>query len=177
MVMRIRPATIADIERCERLDGSFSTGYVWQIDEAASGNTIDIRLQRMRLPRQVEIAYPGVPQNLYQDWQRNECFLVAGELATILGYLDITVSHWQWAGQIQHLVVDRNYRRQGIALRLLEAAEHWAKGSGLARLTVAMQTKNDPAFCLFSKLGYSFRGLIDHYYNNGDAAIFYALDL
>lgn len=175
--MRIRPATIADIERCERLDGSYITNYVWQIDETVSGETIDVHLQRMRLPRQVEVAYPRVPQNLYEDWQRNECFLIAGELAAILGYLDITVSRWQWAGHIEHLVVDRDHRRQGIATRLLEAAERWAKGSGLTRLTVAMQTKNDPAFCLFSKLGYSFQGVIDHYYNNGDVAILYSLNL
>lgn len=175
--MRIRPANIADIDRCELLDGAYVTNYVWQMDEVVAGDVISMQLKRMRLPRQAEISYPREPKHLYEDWQRSECFLVASELATILGYLDITVSRWQWAGHIEHLIVDRDHRRQGIATRLLEAAEHWARGSGLTRLTVGIQTKNDPAFCLFTKLGYSFRGLVDHHYTNGDAAMFYSLDL
>ncbi len=175
--MRIRPATIADIERCERLDGSYTTSYVWHMDQTVTPDSIALAFRRMRLPRSMEIAYPRSVQDLYENWQRDECFLVADELTTILGYLDLTVSRWQWAGFVEHLVVDRPHRRQGVATRLLRAAGQWARGSGLGRITLALQIKNDPATCLCSSLGYTFCGLIDHYFNNGDLGLLYSRGL
>jgi len=175
--MRIRPATIADIDRCIRLDSGSKTEYVWQIDHAANVDRVQINLQRMHLPRSTELPYPRNVADLQADWERKECFLVADEFTTLLGYLDLTVTRWQWAGTIEHLVVDRGQRRKGVATQLLRAAEQWARGSGLRRMAVVVQPKNDPAIRLFTKLGYSFAGLIDRYYGVDASSLIYALDL
>jgi hypothetical protein len=101
--MRIRPATIADIDRCIRLDAGSKTEHVWQLDENIGAERIDISLRRIRLPRAMELPYPRSVADLQEDWQRKECFVVADEFTTLLGYLDLTVARWQWAGSIEHL--------------------------------------------------------------------------
>ena len=103
--------------------------------------------------------------------------MVADELGHLLGFVDMTVSHWQWQANIEHLIVDQPYRRRGVAGRLLAVAERWALGSELTAITAAVQGKNDPAISLLTQRGYAFRGYVDKYFTNGDAAVLYSLSL
>ena len=175
--MNIRPATIADMDRLEQMDASYATEYVWQMDERIAAEELSLRFQRMHLPRQTEVTYPLDAGALYSDWQRSDCFLVAQEFITPLGYIDMVVNRFRWQGWIEHLVVDRPYRGQGVATQLSAAAERWARGSELTSMTVAIQSKNDAAVRFFQGRGYTFRGAIDHYYSNGDITLLFALDL
>jgi GNAT superfamily N-acetyltransferase len=175
--MNVRPATAADIGYCERLDSSYATECVWQVDELTTADTIGVTMRRARIPRRIEVVYPRGTQTLYDDLERNECFLVADDAGTLVGYLDMAVRRWQWQGWIKHLIVHRPYRRQGIATLLMQFAERWARGAALRAIIAETQTKNDPATCLYTKLGFSFCGFIDRYYNNGDIGMLYSLNL
>ena len=175
--MNYRPATIADIQQCERLDGSYATDYVWQMEEAATADSIDITFRRTRIPRRMEVPYPRRTDDLHEDWQRNECFLVAEELGLVYGYLDMTVRQWRWQAWIEHLVVDRGARGRGLASRLLEVAERWGRDSKLESITIPLQPKNDPAVRFVSRRGYAFSGYVDGYYANGDVALLFVLRL
>ncbi|MHB0859461.1 MAG: GNAT family N-acetyltransferase [Anaerolineae bacterium] len=147
------------------------------MEDRRSPDRIGITFQRTRLPRSMEVVYPEGSQDLTEDLRRKECFLVADALGTLLGFLDMTVRPWQWQGWIEHLVVDRPHRGQGVALRLLEAGERWARGSELHAITAVVQTKNDPAIRLLGHLGYSYCGYIDRYYLNDDVGLLYRLQL
>ena len=174
MHMHIRPVNVADIDRCEHLDSSYTTEYVWRMSESVTENSMGVTFRRVRIPRPMEVAYPRGTEDLQEDLQRNECLLVAIDFGRTMGYLDVVVQRWRWQGWIEHLVVDRAYRRQGVATRLLEAGERWARGSELSAITVVIQSKNDPAIRLFSKRGYIFQGYIDHYFRNGDIGLVYS---
>ena len=175
--MNIRRATVADIERCASLEGSYTTEYVWQMEEAVHADSITVVFRRMRIPRRIEVAYPCGIGDLKKDLLRNECFLVAEEPGMVFGYLDMTVRRWQAQGWIEHLIVQPSYRRQGIATNLLEAARQWARSNGLVSIVAAVQTKNDPAISLLTKLGYTFAGFIDHYFSNGDIGVLYSREI
>ncbi len=175
--MSIRRATFADMERCASIEGSYVTDYVWQMEEAVTAEGITVAFRRMRLPRHMEVAYPRATQDLNRDLLRNECFLVADEPGVVLAYLDMTVRRWQAQGWIEHLVVRPTHRRQGLATHLLEAARKWGRENNLVAIVGAAQTKNDPAMCLLTKMGYAFAGFIDHYFSNGDIGILYSLEL
>jgi len=175
--MNARRATVVDIERCASLEGSYVTDYVWQMDETSTADGISVVFRRVRMPRRMEVAYPRGTEDLKKDLLRNECFLVADEPGMVLGYLDMTVHRWQAQGWIEHLVVQPAHRRRGLATHLLEVARQWARGSNLVAIVTAVQTKNDPAMCLLAKLGYTFSGFVDHYFNNGDIGVLYSLEL
>ena len=175
--MNVRPANIADIERCERLDSSFVTSHIWHMDETVQADRIDVSFRRVRIPRQMEMRDPNPPEDLFAVWQHSRCFLVAEEKGVILGYMSLIVRRRTWQGWIEHLVVHRPYRRRGIASLLLAGAERWAQGSDLRGLAAVVQNKNDPAINLFPRRGYAFRGYIDGHFANGDLGLLYTLDI
>lgn len=175
--MIIRPMTIGDVDRCERLEGSYTTEHVWQMEATVEAEQMSVSFRRFRLPRPMQVRYPRQKLDLLADCQQSECFLVADELGVIYGYLDMRVQRWQWRGWIEHLIIDPPYRRRGIATLLLQSAERWARGSELRGVVVALQPKNDPGIALLTGLGYRFCGFMDHYYHNGDTGLFYQLTL
>lgn len=175
--MHVRPATVADIERCQRLDSSYSTGYIWHMDEAIRADQIEVSFRRIRIPRAMEMQDPRLKEDLFQVWQQSRCFLVAEELGVVLGYLSMSVLRQTWQGSIDHLAVHRPYRRRGIASMLLEGAERWARGSELNSVIVVVQNKNDPATSLLPQRGFGFHGYIDGYFGNGDLGMVYGLSL
>ncbi|MBM3190204.1 MAG: GNAT family N-acetyltransferase [Chloroflexi bacterium] len=175
--MNIRAAHAGDIELCARLDGSYQTEQVWQLDELVSASSMHFTFRQVRAPRSFHVPYPRSLENLREDWQRQECFLVAHEQGRALGFLDMTVQREQWCGWIQHLIVDPEHRRQGIATALLAQAEAWARGSELLAVRLVVQSKNGPAIALFTSRGYAFCGFIEHHYKDNDTGFIYSYDI
>jgi ribosomal protein S18 acetylase RimI-like enzyme len=171
--MRIRPAMLGHLELCEQIDGSYTTDYVRQMEESRTPERVSVTFRRERIPRRVRVSYPQDTKTLYDNWRRNECFLVAQEAGVVLGYLDMTVRRRNWEGWINHLVVDASARRRGIGSLLLSTAQRWARGSELVAVTAVVQNKNEPAIQFFTAQRYSFRGFIDRYYGNGDVGLIY----
>ena len=175
--MNLRPAIAGDLDRCQRLDGSYTTNYVWQMDENVDAYSLAVAFRRVRVPRPIQVSYPRPVRDLQEDWRRNECFLVVCDPAEIVGYLDMTVERHTWQGWIEHLIVEPSRRRRGLAMLLMQAAERWALGSELSSVAMIVQSKNEPAIRLLTKRGYAFSGFIDHYFSNGDVGLLYSLYL
>ncbi len=175
--MNVRPATVADIDWCQRLNSSYATSYIWHLDQTIRPDEIQGRLQRVRVPRPLELQDPRLKEDLFHIWQGSRCFLVAEELGVVLGYLSVSIDPRTWRGSIDHLAVHRPYRRRGIASMLLEAAERWARGSELTSIVAVAQSKNDPAISLFPRCGLSFHGYVDDYFSNGDLGMVYRLSI
>jgi ribosomal protein S18 acetylase RimI-like enzyme len=175
--VNVRPASVADIEYCARLDPSYDTDYVWQLEETALRGSLSVSMQRVRLPRRLDVAYPYSAKSLGEDLAQGACVLVAEDSGMRLGYLSLAVRPLQERGWLQQLVVHRPYRRLGIATLLLQTAQRWAREMALRAVVAEMQTKNDPAVCFYTQRGFSFCGFIDHHYPNGDIGLFYAANL
>jgi len=174
--MKVRSATVGDLDLCKELDASYLTNYAWQMNETASSDRVGVSFQRVRLPRRMGVKYPCRVDDLLEDWRRSECFLVACEGRELVGYLDMIVQPRGWQGWIKHLVVHQAWRRRRVATQMLEVAEHWARGSRLNAVTAVVQNKNDPAISLYANRGYAFRGFVDYYFDNGDVGLLYSLN-
>jgi hypothetical protein len=77
--MIIRLAELADLNLCHELDGSYTTGYVWQMQANENERSIAVRFDTVRLPRPMKVAYPREPDELLSNWRQGECFLVAAD--------------------------------------------------------------------------------------------------
>jgi ribosomal protein S18 acetylase RimI-like enzyme len=176
--MIVRKANLKDLNSCVLVDSSYVTDYVWQVrTQERPYEEMVVTLQTVKLPRSVRAKPPRDTDYLVQDWQRDECFLVADEEGEIRGYLDMTVQPWHSTGWINDLAVVRQHRRQGIGTELLRTAFHWAREHDLRAIMLETQTKNYPAICLCRKHGFIFCGFNDHYYTNQDIAIFFVRGL
>lgn len=175
--MIVRPATMADLNLCLEIDHDCLTDHVWQMKVHEGDSQVGITFDVVRLPRQMRIEYPRDLEQLIEDWQRGEGFLVAEVDEQVRGYVDLLVQPWQQSGWVANLAVERDYRRRGIGTALIRHARRWARTQGLRQLFAETTTKNYPAVSFYQKLGFQFCGFNDHYYINQDIAIFFVQSL
>jgi len=176
--LRIRPATgQRDLDLCCKLDHSFETDQVYQMDSWDHSGTIQVTFRRIRLPREVEVSYPLQGDALRASWQYLDGFLVAVDQSGINGYFSFRTEPEHSLVSGCDLVVDRSSRRQGIGSALLWAAEQWSRERGFRRLVIGGQTKNDPFVQFCRACGLSFCGYNDHYWPSQDIALFFGKTL
>lgn len=193
--MLIRLAGLEDLGACLALDADSQTDHVWQMEEHEEHGGVGIRFQTVRLPRVMRVSYPREREDLLSCWENGSTILVATPRPTvqpaedldgfvvdpepvpILGYCQLDTCEWQRTGWIDHLIVDRQVRRQGIGAALLGASAAWARYKRLQQLMTAVQTKNYPGISFCQKHGFTFCGFNDHYFPNRDIALFFALNI
>lgn len=173
----VRPAELADLNACCEIDGSYVTDYVWQMQIRERDNSIEVKFDTVRLPRQMKVPYPRSPDELFTNWQRDGCFFVAVSDEQVVGFIDAFPRAGDNLLWVCNLVVEKSARRQGVATALLEAARREAMERGQRRLMLELQTKNNPALCFATKHGFAFCGYNDRYFANGDIALFFALSI
>lgn len=90
-------------------------------------------------------------------------FLVAEDsVGRIAGYCGFYYSYTD--GEITNVVVDKEYRRQGIGRRLLEEIDIICKDKGLESLTLEVRFNNEAAVELYKKMGYEEAGIRKNFY-------------
>jgi ribosomal protein S18 acetylase RimI-like enzyme len=153
---------------------AYATDYVWQMRTHETERATDVHFDLVRLPRPMRVEYPRAADELVEHWEQQGCFLVIQGLNNeIIGFLDALPHPWQNLLWVYNLIVATSYRQQGVASRLLQAAQEWARVRQLGRVMLEMQTKNYPAICLAQKQGFHFCGYNERYYPNGDIALFF----
>lgn len=175
----IRDAVTADIEVCLALDHSYETDYVWQMSLSSETDNWQVFFRKERLPRSNKIVYPVDEARLSLALPSEMCFLVAvgKDEPTMLGYLTMSLQVMHKIALIQDIVVSRQFRRCGVAIRLLTVARRWAEEHGAQQLLVETQTKNYPAIEFLQSQGLSFCGFNDQYFRNHDIAVFFGQSL
>lgn len=176
-VVNIRRAELVDLNACIPIDSSFVTDHVWQMESRDSEGVVNVAFRTVRLPRPMKVGYPRDTDSLIEDWRKGECFLVAYEDATVVGYLDMTVQPWNMTGWVNNLVVAKTHRRRGIGGLLLRSALRWGQETHLLKVITETQTKNYPAIQFYQKNAFSFCGYNDRYYVNQDIALFFVQPL
>jgi GNAT superfamily N-acetyltransferase len=177
--INVRQADLADLNSCCRLDPSYVTEYVWQMETRQEEGTATVTFRTVRLPRPMKVEYPRDPTALLESWRRGVPFFAAVDEETDLvrGYLELTIQPWHDMGWVSNFVVDKSWRRRGIGTLLLNAAGEWARQQKLRGLTLEMQTKNYPAISFAGKHNFTLCGYNDRYYSNYDIALFFARNL
>jgi [ribosomal protein S18]-alanine N-acetyltransferase len=102
--------------------------------------------------------------------------LVAVSNGTIVGYIGFWIVAEEI--QIQNVIVDKDYRRRGIASRLLNSMIEIARSQGVLNVTLEVRSRNKSAISLYVKNGFVVKGVRRKYYDNdGDDALIMWADL
>lgn len=172
----IRDGLEGDIPACIALDHAYETDRVWQMQvNNEDGWRIDFKTER--LPRSLDTTYPADEARLRDVLAPEYCFLIATtreDEPEVIGYLGMTCDRLYRVGLVRDLVIDRNYRRKGIAGRMIKVAAQWAKEHDLTSLMIETQTKNYPAIRFCEAAGFVFCGFNDRYLPNRDIAVFFS---
>ena len=117
------------------------------------------------------LAYTEFVKNCFEIYFYNknfECDHYVGFVAVInskiVGYVDIIffqdIAHGGFLGQIQNLIVAKEYRGQGIGKRLVKKAIDFAKEMGFKELHVWTKFDNVKAISLYEKMGFKRSSLL-----------------
>lgn len=176
--VQIRPAVVGDLPYLVKIEHSYQSLYVWQMDRVVENGQIIVNFRQTRLPRPVQVEYSGSHPLLNEDnYSRYQAVFVATIAQVAVGYLGLSdqiVPKTLW---VTDCAVREDLRRQGIGTALVLAAQEWAVEHGFRKAILEMQSKNHPAIQMASKLGYEFCGYNDHYYANQDIALFFSRSL
>jgi len=171
--IEVRSAIMDDVPSLMALDHSFHTDHVWQMDLALEDRYASVTFQESKLPRSVRVEYPRGLQRLADINHPYLSTLVACLDYRPVAYIRASYFEFPSAAWITDLAVQPEHRRKGIATALIRAMEQWCYQRKLHRITADMQLKNVPAIHCVKKLGYTYCGYNDHYYENQDIALFF----
>jgi GNAT superfamily N-acetyltransferase len=172
--IEVRPAIEADIPTLVKIDHSYTSDHVWQMDPFFAPDQTGAIFREVRLPRTAKVDYPRPPQSLSGLWKTYSGVLVAVYSGEPVGYTSLAENVIPLTTWAVDLVVRPNLRRKGIGTALLLAALEWTEARTKShRLMLGMQPKNYPGINLALRLGFDYCGYIDHYFPNRDIAIFF----
>lgn len=155
------------------LDHSYHTDYVWQTEFNTEKDQVGVTFREVRLPRSMHVEYPRSSEERVGFGTENSGGFSAFLNGDIAGYIYVHIDKAPGAAWLSEVVVMRRLRRQGIGSALVLQAQKWGREQGCRRIVMEMQTKNYPAICMATKLGYEFSGFSDNYYSNQDIALFF----
>lgn len=172
--IEIRSVLPADVESLSTLEHGYYSNHVWQLGMDLTDDATKAEFHRVRLPREVFVSYPRGRDEIFQDISQSEAFLMAILAGQPVGYLRVIAEPATKTTRVSDLVVSSAYRRQGIGSGLILATMDLIAHRKYFALILEMQSKNDPAIAMARKLGFNFCGFRDHYFSNGDLAVFFS---
>ncbi len=103
----------------------------------------------------------------YSELSNPSCLYLAaeadgGEPVGLIGYAGL--QHVLDEGYINNIAVSPEYRRRGVASRLLEALTERARNLGLSFLSLEVRSGNLPAIALYGRHGFKAVGRRKNYY-------------
>jgi ribosomal-protein-alanine N-acetyltransferase len=122
--------------------------------------------QRFRFSRAVMRRFADAP---------NACTTVAEESGQLVGFCMLHVNHTraESSGYIVTLDVEPNYRRQGLATKLMHAVEVQALNAGCSVMTLHVFQENEGAIRFYERDGYLLDGEAKDFYGRGVDALVY----
>lgn len=98
---------------------------------------------------------------------------------SIVGYVvaNTVPNHGRPIGHVKDLAVHQDYRRRGIADRLLDRVLSILSTQGVTRTKLEVRRSNESALALYSEHGFELRRVIPRYYDDGEDALVLVADL
>ncbi len=96
-------------------------------------------------------------------------FLVATEDGDVVGYIIFWMKE-ENLGHIIALAIDRKYRGQHIATRLLMMAVTIFRNMGVPKITLEVKSQNTVAVSFYKKFGFEIDRKVPNYYEDGSDA-------
>jgi RimJ/RimL family protein N-acetyltransferase len=100
----------------------------------------------------------------------NAAVFVADDDGAIVGRLSIARDQHPASRHVADLglMVAQSHRRQGVGTKLLEAAAHWARGTGVRKLELHVFPWNTGAIALYERFGFVKEGYRKAHYRRGE---------
>jgi streptothricin acetyltransferase len=188
--MHIRTLIPADVERLTEINSTFTSESVLVVKKTSEGMEVGWWLveRPLAVPFNKGRAYDLSEEDLIRSRRMCEAGaqealqLVAEDRGRLVGLLEVERQRWHNSGWMWNIIVDRDYRRQGLGRKFVRRAVEWGRKLGLRALLLETQNNNINACRFYQAVGFRLCGINDHYYTNddlgkGEVAIFWVYEL
>ena len=135
--------------------------YIREFVPSDLGRVYQIEVESFSTPYEVSL--------LQQLYEIGTGFLVAIEDGEVVGYIIFWIKE-EGLGHIIALAVDKKFRGQHIATRLLMMAMTIFKNFDIHRITLEVKSHNDIAVSFYKKFGFVIDRKVPNYYEDGSDA-------
>ena len=119
----------------------------------------------------VELVKTWQPTPLeFTSWMEGVTYFAARREGRVIGVVGCELRHG--SGRLVHLVVDPDYRRQGVATALIAAEIDWAKRAGVPEIWADALARFEAAHALFRHVGFTECGVLHRHDWNEDVRLF-----
>ncbi|MFC8369569.1 MULTISPECIES: GNAT family N-acetyltransferase [unclassified Streptomyces] len=150
---RYRTAVPEDAEAIEALDGSFTTGTVFQVTVADDGFAL----------REVKVDPPLTkvfPEDEYDgDDADSHTFVAHGAVGDLAGFVTVSYSGWNRRLTVEDIEIAPEHRGRGVGRALMGVAVEFARERGAGHLWLEVTNINAPAIHAYRRMGFAFCGL------------------
>lgn len=120
-----------------------------------------VELEHLCFPK--DLAYSR-RQLLYLLTKANSTVLVETKRGIIRGFIIILYRRGTRVAGVETINVDPKYRKEGVGLRLLSAAESSIRHKGMQRIRLEVSLANLAALAFYEKAGFKKSGCLKNYY-------------
>ena len=121
-----------------------------------------IELEHLCFPG--DLAY-SKRQLRYLFTKANSTVLVETNNKVIRGFIIVLYRKGSRVAGIETINIDPQYRKKGVALRLLNAAEVDMKKKGIKKIRLEVSSTNHAAINLYKNAGFQKKSVLKNYYN------------
>ncbi len=155
------------------IDHSLHSHYAYRLQTNIEDHTSTFTFTRVKLPREAHLSYMRDMDSLITSWDEASQVFV-GELDDVLiSYVVLDDKTVPVTTRVSDLVVIPELRQKGIGRTMLAMVENWAAENQKERVLLETPMRNYPMVELALNCGYEICGFLDHYFPNGDPALFY----
>ncbi|MBX3081443.1 MAG: GNAT family N-acetyltransferase [Anaerolineae bacterium] len=183
--IEIRALTEADIEKLPSIRPTYKSNSILAVEHQGEGITRGWQLTERPLQQ------PFDKGTLYDFDEENQANIrerllhpddtyqrVADYEGLLVGLLDVEIHYWNNTLFVWNLMVDLDYRNNGIGRRLWHRARDFAKQIGVRAIMIETQNTNVAACRFYERMGCQIVGLNEALYDNAEGieeiALFWA---
>ena len=133
---------------------------------AAAGDARDIADVIKRNSQEDYMGYVTFDYQYIKDKMKKDFFFVVEDYEKIIGCIRISIVELDLA-EIRTLCVDEEYRKQGIATKLLDQAIGFLAEKSMRKIVARSKADNKIAINLFKKFGFEQEGYFREHYRKG----------
>ncbi|MFF1272230.1 GNAT family N-acetyltransferase [Streptomyces marokkonensis] len=175
---RYRKAVPEDAEAIAALDGSFTTGTVFEVTVTGGGFTL----------REIPVDPPltkvfGEEEDDEDDEDRadSRTFVAHGAAGGLAGFVVVSYSGWNRRLTVEDIEIAPEHRGRGVGRTLMGLAVEFARERGAGHLWLEVTNVNAPAVHAYRHMGFAFCGLDTALYegtpSEGEQALFMSMPL
>lgn len=191
-LIELRPLTLDNLPRLAEIRPTYRTSTILTLEKSGSGHQVGWRLVERDLPAPFDkgALYDFTPETQIEiavrlartegTFHRVAVFQY-GDRERFVGVIDAEIQAWNNTLFIWNLMIDLDFRRQGIGRRLWARALDFARDVGVRAVICETQNTNLAACKFYARMGCELVGINETLYTNdwraSEFALFWAYKL